>query len=301
MPLDPQAKRYLEHVAVLGFPPVEEQSPEDARRQSEASADALFGPKEEVRSIKDTVVEGVPVRIYTPGSIDVGAPPTLIYLHGGGWVVGSVNTHDGICRALANRSHCQVISVDYRLAPEHPFPAAVDDTWTVTRWALEHAPRVAVAGDSAGGNLAAVAAMRARDAGLPLALQVLIYPVMDYAFNTRSYQDNAQGYGLTAAAMRHYWSCYLGDAEGTQPEASPLRAPSLAGMAPALIVVCEYDPLHDEGVAFARRLRAEGVEVQLSEYRGMIHGFARLGAFIDRARDVLDECATAVRRALYPD
>ncbi|HLH67958.1 MAG TPA: alpha/beta hydrolase [Candidatus Dormibacteraeota bacterium] len=301
MPLDPQAKRYLEHVAALGLPPVEEQSPEDARRQSEASADALFGPKEEVRSIDDTVVEGVPVRVYTPDLTDVGPPPTLVYLHGGGWVVGSVNTHDGVCRALANRARCQVISVDYRLAPEHPFPAAVEDAWTVTRWALERAPRVAVAGDSAGGNLAAVAAMRARDAGLPLALQVLIYPVVDHAFDTRSYRDNGQGYGLTTAAMRHYWSCYLGDAEGSQPEASPLRAPSLAGVAPALVIVCEYDPLRDEGVAFAERLRAEGVEARLSEYRGMIHGFARLGAFIDRAGEVLDECAATARQALRPD
>jgi len=301
MPLDPQAKRYLEHIAALGLPPVEEQPPEEARRQSEAGADALFGPKEEVASVEDAAVEGVPVRVYTPALDDPGPPPVLVYLHGGGWVVGSVNTHDGVCRALANRARCRVVSVGYRLAPEHRFPAAVEDAWTVTRWALERARRVAVAGDSAGGNLAAVVALRARDAGLPLAMQVLVYPVTDHAFDRRSYRDNGQGYGLTATAMRHYWDCYLGGADGTQPEASPLRAPSLAGVAPALVVVCEYDPLRDEGVAFAQRLRAEGVEVHLSEYRGMIHGFVRLGAFVDRARDLLDECGRALRRALHPD
>lgn len=296
MPLDPQARAYLDRLAALGAPPPEEVSPEEARQQSEASAGAMFGPKEGVASIEDTVVEGIPVRLYTPtGQL---APPTLVYFHGGGWVVGSLETHDGTCRALASRSGCRVAAVAYRLAPEHRFPAALEDCWTVTRWAFGQGTAVAVAGDSAGGGLAAVVALRARDAGLPLAHQSLIYPVLDHRFDRDSYVRNATGYGLTAASMRHYWALYLGDADGANPEASPLRAASVAGVAPALVVVAEYDPLYEEGVAYAERLRAAGVPVRLSAYEGMIHGFVRMAAAIDRTQDLLDEIAAAVREAL---
>jgi acetyl esterase len=315
MPLDPQAQAYLDRMAELGLPPTEELSPEQARRQAEDGAPVLFGPKEEVASVRDIEVGGVPVRVYSPE--ERGDLPVVVYFHGGGWVIGSLETHDGACRAIANRSGCRIASVDYRLAPEHRFPAAVDDCWTVTRWAFDQSPRVAVAGDSAGGNLAAVVTRRCRDEGLPLGYQVLVYPVTDYRFDTASYARNAVGYGLTLAGMRYFWDHYLppreagfgqvpggpagGRADGTHPDASPLRAASLAGAAPALIVVCEYDPLRDEGVAYAERLRQSGVPVHLSEYDGMIHGFLRMAAQIDRTRDVLNEVGLALREALRLD
>ncbi len=284
----------------LGQRPVQELSPEAARAQSEANAAALAGESEEMASTADLEVAGVRIRYYVPaGSNAQGADlPLVVFIHGGGWVVGSLDTYDGVCRALANRVPCRVVSVDYRLAPEHPFPAAVEDSWAVTRWAFEQSDRVAVAGDSAGGNLAAVMALRARDAGLPLAFQLLIYPVTDHSFDTASYSANASGFGLTQLGMRWYWDQYLGSSDGAHPEASPLRAKELSGAAPALVVVCEYDPLRDEGVAYAERLEAAGVPVRLSEYEGMIHGFFRLGSVMDRAHDVIDESALALREAL---
>jgi acetyl esterase len=298
--LDPQARRHLDEMEKLGQRPVQELSPEAARAQSEANAAALAGGSEEMASTADLEVAGVRIRHYVPaGSGAQGADlPLVVFMHGGGWVVGSLDTHDGVCRALANRVPCRVVSVDYRLAPEHPFPAAVDDSWAVTRWAFEQSDRVAVAGDSAGGNLAAVMALRARDAGLPLAFQLLIYPVTDHSFDTASYSANASGFGLTQLGMRWYWDQYLGSSDGAHPDASPLRAKELSGAAPALVVVCEYDPLRDEGVAYAERLEAAGVPVRLAEYEGMIHGFFRLGSVMDRAHDVIDESALALREAL---
>jgi len=298
MPLDPQAAAYLKGVAEQGIPPTHELPPVEGRRLMEAGASALFGPPEAVASVADREVAGVPARIYDAAS---GPLPILVYLHGGGWVIGSVDTHDGVCRALANRARCRVVSVDYRLAPEHPYPAAVDDSWAVTRWALEQGARVAVAGDSAGGDLAAVMALRARDAGLPLAFQLLVYPVTDHDFETGSYRANAEGFGLTGVGMRWYWDQYLPDGDRSAPDASPLRAPTLQGVAPALVVVCEYDVLRDEGVAFYERLRQAGVPTKLSEYQGMIHGFIRMPAVIDRATGLLDEAGAAIREALFPD
>ena|SRR5215471_232794 len=299
MPLDPQARAYLDWMLAAGVVPVQALTPAEARSQAEAHSAELFGAKEAVDSVVRIEVDGVPVRVYRPS----GAPdlPVAVYLHGGGWVLGLVDGHDGVCRALANRSGCRVVSVDYRLAPEHRFPAAIDDAWAVTRWACQEADHVAVIGDSAGGNLAAVVALRARDAGLRLACQCLIYPVTDHRFDRRSYVDNASGYGLTQAAMRWYWHHYLGAADGGHPDASPLRAPSLSGVAPALVVVCEHDPLRDEGVAYAERLRQAGVPVRLTEYGGMIHGFLRMPARIDRSREVLDEIGMVLRQALRPD
>jgi acetyl esterase/lipase len=299
MAIDSQAKAYLDWMVEVGARPVQGLTPAEARSQAEAQAAELFGAKEAVESVVRTEIAGVPVRLYTPSPRpDL---PLVVYLHGGGWVLGLVEGHDGVCRALANRAGCRVASVDYRLAPEHRFPAAVDDAWAVTRWAIDRGGPVAVAGDSAGGNLAAVVAIRARDAGLPLAGQVLIYPVTDHRFDRRSYADNATGYGLTQAAMRWYWHHYLGGADGGHPDASPLRAASLAGVAPALVTVCELDPLRDEGVAYAERLRQAGVAVRLSEYAGMIHGFLRMPARIDRSREALDEIGMVLRQAFNPD
>jgi acetyl esterase len=293
--LDPRAAALLARIGASGIPPTHELPPAEARRVSEEGAAALFGPVETVAGVSDEDVAGVPTRIYDPAP---GASlPVLVYFHGGGWVTGSVNTHDGVCRALANRGRCRVVSVDYRLAPEHPYPAAVDDSWAVTRWALEQESGVAVGGDSAGGGLAAVMALRARDAGLSLAFQLLVYPVTDHDFETPSYRANAEGFGLSQVGMRWYWDQYLPDGDRAHPDASPLRAPNLKGVAPALVVVCEYDVLRDEGAAYHERLRQAGVPARLSTYQGMIHGFIRQPAVIDRARDLLDESGAAIREA----
>jgi acetyl esterase len=300
MPLDPQVRTYLDGLVVAGAVPANELPVDEARRVSEAGAAALFGPVDPVASIETDTITGpggpIRVRLYTPES------PTgiLVYLHGGGWVVGSLETHDGVCRALARRAGCLVVAVDYRLAPEHRFPAALEDAWAAYEWALgEEAGPVAIGGDSAGGNLAAAVAVRARDRGRPLAFQLLVYPVTDHDLDRPSYHQNASGYGLTREAMRWYWDHYLGpNGDGADPEASPLRTANLAGVAPALVLTAEYDPLCDEGEEYAARLREAGVEVTLTRYDGLIHGFFRMPAVIARAQDALDEAASALRRAL---
>ncbi len=228
----------------------------------------------------------------------------FLYFHGGGWVLGGLNTHHGVCATLAQQAGCVVCSVDYRMAPEHRFPAAVDDAWAVTTWAAEHADELggrpgalAVGGDSAGGNLAAVCALKARDTGLPLALQLLVYPVMDADLETSTYREFAEGYFLTAYAMRWFWDHYLPEGDRFQPDASPLRADDVSGTAPALVITAEFDPLRDEGEAYARRLEEAGVPVTLSRYDGMIHGFYRMPAVIDRANDALAESSAALSAA----
>ena len=233
--------------------------------------------------------------------------PALVYFHGGGWVIGDLDTHDGVCRLIANAAQCAVISVDYRLAPEHKFPAAVDDAWAATRWIVGHAgqlaidpTRVAVGGDSAGGNLAAVVALMARDAGGPtLALQVLQYPVTDLSAETRSYQDFAEGYTLTRTGMRWFKAHYLDKPEDARDwRVSPLLAPSLAGVAPALIVTAGFDPLRDEGTAYAERLRDAGVTVDYVCYGGMLHGFTPMGKLIETGNRAVTLIAGAMRQAL---
>jgi acetyl esterase len=297
--MDPQVATYLEQMAALNLPTIAEQGVEAARAMTDERAGAMFGPSEDVHAVEDIEVDGVHVRLYAPAA-DPGLP-VVVYLHGGGWVIGSLESHDALCRALTNRTGVRVAAVDYRMAPEHRFPAAVDDCWAVTRWAFGQSGSVAVAGDSAGGNLAAVMAIRARDAGLRLAQQVLTYPVTDHRFDTTSYVANGEGYGLTVDSMRWYWDQYLGGADGSHPDASPLRAASLAGVAPALVQVCALDVLRDEGVAYAERLRAAGVPTVLTEYDGMVHGFIRMPAVLDRARDGIGEVAAALRKALLPD
>jgi acetyl esterase/lipase len=297
VPLDPQAKDYLDRLAALGVPPTYELPLDEARRAGEAAAGGLFGPVDDVTCVEDRTAAGaVAVRVYEPAP----AVGTLVYFHGGGWVAASLDTHDGVCRALAVRAGCRVVSVDYRLAPEHRFPAALEDAWDATVWAteLDDGP-VAVGGDSAGGNLAAVVALRARDHGLPLALQILVYPVLDRDFDRPSYLSFATGYGLTRDAMSWYWDQYLGPSgNGSAPEASPLRAAALTGVAPALVITAEFDPLRDEGEEYAARLDKAGVPVTLSRYDGQIHGFFRMPAVIARAEDALDETAAALRAAL---
>jgi acetyl esterase len=274
-------------------PPPQELGHEQLRRNFAGAAADLFGPVDPVASVEDRRTDnGIAVRIYRPVETTESSP-ALVYFHGGGWVVGSLDTHDGIVRALAHRSRCVAIAVDYRLAPEHPFPAGLDDAWAATRWALAQAEelridpaRLAVGGDSSGATLATVVARREA-----VALQVLICPVLDHSFETGSYQRFAEGYGLTRETMRWYWAQYLGDADGTDAEASPLRASDLSGLPPAIVVVAECDPLRDEGLAYAVRLEETGVPVTLLRYDGMIHNFVRFAATIDRASEALDEIA----------
>jgi acetyl esterase len=310
MPLDPQARQLLRQLEKARVQPFFQLSPAEARAQMLLGS-RFLGPSEPVHHIEDRELPGedgtVPVRVYRPGP--ESGLPIVVFLHGGGWVTGSIETHDGYCRALANRAGVLIVSVEYRLAPEHKFPAAVTDAFAATRWVAEHAAelggdaaRLAVMGDSAGGNLAAAVTLSARQAGTPrLRYQVLVYPVLDYQFDTGSYRENAEGYHLTRQDMIWSWRHYLqNELDGFSPLASPLQAPDLGGLPPALIVTAEFDPLRDEGEAYARRLAEAGVAVQLRRYDGMIHGFARRFIQLDRARGALDEVAQSLRAALIP-
>ena len=307
MPLDPQAQRVIEAMAALNLKPVESSTPEEAR-ESIRTRTAALGPFEDVAAVADhrlPVAGGeITVRAYSPGG--AGPHPVLVYYHGGGWVVGDLYTHDGICRSIANAARCAVISVDYRLAPEFKYPVAAEDSYAALLWIVANAARlgldprrVAVGGDSAGGNLATVVALMARERGGPaLAYQVLIYPVTDHDLNTPSYRENATGYVLTREGMRWFWNHYLArEAQGREPHASPLRAASLAGLPPALVMTAEYDPLRDEGEAYAARLREAGVSVTITRYAGMFHGFVRMTRILDKARTALDEIAGSLQKA----
>jgi acetyl esterase/lipase len=304
VPLDPQARLFLDRMALLGAPAPRELPVAEARQLMEDGSPSLFGALEEVPFV-DRELPGpggpIPVRVYSAAE---GDAPVLVYFHGGGWVLGSIVTAHGICATLARLADCVVVSVDYRLAPEHRYPAALEDAWAATTWLAEHADEVggragllAVGGDSAGGNLAAVAAIRARDAGLPLALQLLVYPVLDADLDSASYVEFTDGYMLTREGMAWFWDEYLPEGDRFQPDASPLRAPDFSGVAPALVITAEYDPLRDEGEAYARKLEDAGVRATLSRYEGMIHGFFRMPAMFDRADDALAEAAGALREA----
>jgi acetyl esterase len=310
MPLDPQARAYLDEQAALNAPPISQISPAEAREGFIASIDRSGSP-EEVASVENRTIPGpagaIPIRIYRPRGAGAGPLPVLVFFHGGGWVIGNLDTVDVPVRALANRSGCLVVSVDYRLAPEAKFPAAADDCYVATRWVADNAGalgadanRLAVSGDSAGGNLTAVVTLRARDLGGPaIAFQIPIYPVTDRDFTTASYIENADDYGLTRDAMIWFWDHYIPSTEdGRHPYAAPLRAADLSGLPPAFIITAEYDVLRDEGEAYAARLREAGVEVDLKRYDGMIHGFFSMGGVLDRGNDVIDEIARALRAAL---
>jgi acetyl esterase len=254
----------------------------------------------------EVAVDGgrIPVRVLVPPQ---GARGVIVYYHGGGWVIGDLDTHDTLCRQLTAEAGVSVIAVDYRLAPEHKFPAAVDDSWAATRWIVAHAAelnvdagRLAVGGDSAGGNLAAVVALLARDAGGPvIRLQALLYPVTDTNTETESYRTNADGFLLTKESMRWFFDHYVKtEADAADWRLSPLRTPSLAGVAPALVVTAGFDPLRDEGEAYARRLREAGVRVDAVCYGGMIHGFAPMGRLIQTGNRAVSLVAGTLRHAL---
>jgi acetyl esterase len=307
MPLDPLAQTFLEQLAASGAPPLHELSVEQARQVIVE----LFGTQdapEPVGTVADRMIPGaageIPIRIYTPHG--QGPFPVLVYFHGGGWVIGNHEAYDPTCRALTNAAGCLVVSVEYRLAPEHKFPAAPQDCYAALQWVAAHAAELhgeaahlAIGGDSAGGNLTAVVAQMARDrGGPPLVYQLLVYPVTDYRYDTGSYQENADGYLLTKDAMVWFWNHYLRSAaDGNDPQASPLRAQNLCGLPSALVLTAEFDPLRDEGEAYARRLQEAGVPVTVKRYDGMIHGFFSLGKVFPQGQQAIQEAANGLRAA----
>ena len=308
MPLDPQAQKVVDTIAALNLKPIKDSTPTEAR-ESMRTRTAGLGPVEDVPAVADhrVPVQGgeITVRVYSPAGH--GPHPVLVFYHGGGWVIGDLYTHDGLCRSIVNAAGCAVASVDYRLAPEFKYPMAVDDCYAGLKWVVASAPRlgldparVAVGGDSAGGNLAAAMTLLARERHGPrLLLQVLIYPVTNHDFGTVSYRENATGYMLTTEDMRWFWRHYLArEEQGREPSASPLRAASLADLSPALVITAGCDPLRDEGEAYAVRLRDAGVPVTLTQYPGMFHGFIRMTRILDQARAGLDEITGALRKTL---
>lgn len=308
-PLDPDVRILLD--AMNAAPPVESLGAVEARRVTKQRRAAMPQELVEVASVTERDLDGpggpLRIRIYRPAV--VGVLPAVVFLHGGGWVICDLDSHDAICRRLANGTSSVVVSVDYRLAPEHRYPAALDDAYAAVQWVASHtsdlgvaAERIAVAGDSAGGNLAAAVCLRARDeAGPAIAAQLLIYPVLDHAFDTPSYAENADGYGVTRASMRWYWEQYLGDNDGSDPYASPLRAASLAGLPPAVVITAHYDPLRDEGDRYAARLTADGVDVRHLPFPGVHHGFFGSVELIARARDANEAAFAAFSDLLHPD
>lgn len=308
MPLDLQADAFLQQLAAAGGPPLNALSVTEAR-QALLTLFAPSGEREPVHKVEDRKIPipggPMPVRIYTPSS--GGRLPVLVFFHGGGWVLGDLETHDAPCRTLANAAGCMVVAVDYRLAPEHKFPAAAEDCYAATKWVVLNAAtlggdptRIAVGGDSAGGNLAAAVTLMARDRGAPsFTYQVLVYPVTDYAFTSASYRENADGYLLTTDLMQWFWHHYLPtEGDGQNPYASPLRDTREAEkLPPALVITAEFDPLRDEGEAYAARLRKAGVPVVLTRYNGMIHGFFSLGTVLEQGKKALAEAAAGLRAA----
>lgn len=308
MPLDPQARLVLDQLQAVGFPDLSGLDPASARALAAVDSNASV---QEVARVENRSIPGpdgeLPIRVYTPSAS--GRLPVLVYFHGGGWVICSIETHDGICRRLANAVKCMVVSVDYRLAPEHPFPAAPEDCFAATRWVAANASelggdprRIAVAGDSAGGNLAAVVALMARDRGGPfLRHQLLVYPVTNRAFDTPSYLENGEGYLLTRAMMEWFWGHYLPrESDAMAPYASPLQAKDLRGLPGAHVITAQYDPLRDEGEAYALRLQEAGVATKHSSFPGMMHGFFSMGDAIDVANRAVAEAAAELALAFAP-
>jgi acetyl esterase len=308
--LHPQARALLDLIAKSGIPPTHELSPADARRYYRERRLFTQPDPPPLPEVRDLTADGpagpIPLRLYRPRT-DAGALPVLVYYHGGGWVIGDLDTHDVLCRQLALGAGCAVVAVDYRMGPEHRFPAAVDDCVAAARWVRANAAalgvdgsRLAIGGDSAGGNLAAVVAIAARDAGdPPIAFQLLIYPATDQRRGAPSHTTNAQGYLLTADSMRYYHDHYIDDPHHDLDwRASPLLAPDLARLPPALVLVAGYDPLRDEGVQYAQRLTESGTRATLVSFERQIHGFVPMGRALDEANEAVALCADALRRAL---
>jgi len=308
--LTPRMAGVVDRMARAGHPPLHALTPEQAKAAYAKGAEVLEVPKPELARVEDLSVpardgHSLPLRLYAPSNERL---PLLVYFHGGGFTVGSIATHDILCRVLSRKSGCAVISVDYRLAPEHKFPIASNDAWdALTQIAGHAAPwgldgrRIALGGDSAGGTLAAVCAILARDAGLPVALQLLFYPGMTAHQDTESHRRLAMGPLLDEALISWFFGLYVNTpADREDWRFAPLNADDVEGVAPAWIGLAECDPLVDEGIAYADKLRAAGVAVDLEIYRGVIHEFIKMGRAVPEALKAHDDAARALREALQP-
>jgi len=309
MSLDPQAKSFLDTIAGFGGPPLEQLPLAEARKVPLGLIE-FGGLEESMAEVQNRTVRGpsgpIPVRVYRP--VKKETLPALMFFHGGGFVICNLDTHDRLCRSIAKASGCAVISVDYRLAPEHKYPAAVDDAFAATQYLAEHAAEfgidpngIAVGGDSAGGNLAAVVSLLARDRGGPkLKFQLLIYPLVDFNDQSPSMQQFGQGdHFLSMEGMDWFKKSYLPSAEAArEPSASPINATDFRGLPPAMVITAECDPLRDQGEAYARKLEAAGVPVELKRYAGMIHPFLSLAGIIDAGKTAIADAAAAVKGAL---
>lgn len=311
MTLDPQMEWVLELIEKSPYPALHTVPPEEARRIFEETATKLDAEPAPMALVEDREIPGpgggIPVRLYVPAETGV-ADPLLIYFHGGGWVVGSLETHDRVCRQLAAKSGIRVLSVDYRMGPEHKFPAAVEDAWAVLNHVGAHAAtfgidhrRIAVGGDSAGGNLAAVVTQMAKiTAGTAPCFQLLIYPGTDMRGGYASRRELAEGYALTAKDIDYFRTHYLReDADALDPRASPLLRDALHELPPAHVQTAGYDPLKDEGIAYVEKMCGAGVPVEHKHYPGLIHGYFNMSGAIDAAKAALDDACAALRKALH--
>jgi acetyl esterase len=301
MTLHPQAQKFLEMAEAAGGPPLSEMTVEQARGLPPLLGQ-LVGEGPQIANVHDIEIPGpagaIPARVYEPEN-PVG---TVVYIHGGGWVVGGLDDWDAVLRMLANDSGARVVSVDYRLAPEHPYPAAVEDVDAAVRWVaseLAGGQPIVVAGDSAGGNLTAVASLHARESGPQIALQVLIYPVVDADTSSENYDRFRDTHlFLNTPDMEWFWGHYLGDGDPSDPDVSPLRAESLAGLPPAYVIVAGYDPLTEDALKYAKRLEDEGVPVTVARYDDQMHAFLSMANFIDTGNAAIADIGKAVKQAL---
>ncbi|MBL6937801.1 MAG: alpha/beta hydrolase [Alphaproteobacteria bacterium] len=308
MPLDPIVKGFLDQMKAMGGPKMSEVGAPAGREQFNALMQ-LVGPKDvAIGKVQNLTVPGkggpIPIRVYTPVAAGRESMPALIYFHGGGWVIGNIDSHDGLCRLMANEGGFRVIAVEYRLGPEHKYPAAYDDAISALTWIASNAAgigvdanQLAVGGDSAGGCLAAVCAQYAKAKGIPLDAQMLFFPVTQIGEQTASLKEFAVGYFLEKETLDWFYDCYLpAGADKNDPKISPLRAKDLSGLAPAYIMLGGFDPLHDEGMQYADKLRAAGVKVTVADYSDMVHTFIYLQSVLPQAHEALASAAKAVAK-----
>jgi acetyl esterase len=310
MPLDPQVAAVLDAAKKANLPELWQLTPHDARAEYLRRTNRLKA-EVDIHRFEDRNIDGpggrIPIRVYTPRELAPNEKlPALVWYHGGGYVIGDLDTHDWACRALANEADCIVVAVDYRLAPEHKFPAAVEDCYSALKWVAAHAAeihadaeRIAVGGDSAGGNLATVVSILARDDGSPkLCFQLLVYPVTAPEPETKSHHAFAEGYLLTRKTITWFFTHYLRSSKDANDfRYAPLEADDLSSLPPALIIVAGFDPLRDEGVEYAEALIHAGNRVRLSNYEGMVHGFYLMGGMVDASRHAVSESAAMLRDA----